>query len=62
MAAAAGDVEDPRATTVVQVAAGEAHSLALTGADHFSFAGGIWYFESGYLCAMNFLAEKSASL
>lgn len=34
MAAAAGDGDavDPRATTIVQVAAGEAHSLALTGA------------------------------
>lgn len=26
--------EDPRAVTVVQVAAGEAHTLALTGAHH----------------------------
>lgn len=43
MAAAAaagdGDVVDPRATTVVQVAAGEAHSLALTGALAFSHNG-----------------------
>lgn len=37
MAAAAGDGDvDPRATTVVQVAAGEAHSLALTGAVWFA--------------------------
>lgn len=50
--AAAGDGEDPRATTVVQVAAGEAHTLALTGADSFPFV--VWMVEFDLSCRESF--------